>query len=1131
MDFRVLGPVEIRDDQDRVIGLRGQLDRALLALLLLNANTPVSVGSLASRMWEDRDPPKDGVTGYLQDLRKALRDSVGEAARVAPARGTTMITLDAGCVDVVRFREYLAAARHTADPEQVAVAARAALAEWRGTALQNLDDAKRWVAAQRHNLDELRGEAWRLLFEAELALGRHVRVLGEIGEPLAVWPQDEALVRLQMLALYRAGRGPRALAVYREFRARVVQEHGIEPGTELGDLHIRILNGDPALDAPAVDSSGRVEAVVGLPARPMLVGRTTEVEQLCGLLAPTARLGTVVISAAVGGLPGVGKTTLAVYAAHEAAEAGWFPGGVLFVDMHGYSPIPLLPEQALFSLLIQLGLPLERLRGTGQDHEVLYRSTLAARARAGQRFLIIADNASMAEQVRPLLPGTPEHRLLITSRHQLGLEGTRQLDMDVLTPEAAVAMLDRHLRGARSGDGRFTTSPDAAAKVAQLCGYLPLALRISAALLAADPGQPVAELADDLADVGRRLRVLDYDGSYAVHVAFDLSYQKLRPELARLFRLLAHAPGPQISTEAAAALTGQPLDTTRRQMQELHRAHLVDTGAPRGWWHFHDLIALYARDRTDRDDTAAEREHALTRLLDHYLATTRAANDHLDPCITPTERAARFADRAQALAWLDAEHPALAATIAHTAGTDRSRYAIDIARHLCDFYKLRKHPVEWHSVTRHALDAVRHTTDRHTHATALNHHGQALAYARRFDEAIAYYDQALQIRREVGDRQGEGSTLNNLGNVYRDLRRFEDAIAHYEQALPIRREVGDRYGEGSTLNNLGNVYRDLRRFEDAIAHYEQAQPIHREVGDRHGEGMTVNNLGLVYRDLRRFEDAIACFEQAQPIHREVGYRQGEGDTLNDLGLVCWQLRRFEDAIAYYEQALPIRREVGDRYREGMTVNNLGLVYAQLERFEEAIACFKQALPIRREVGDQYGEGSTLNNLGAVYAALGRFEEAIACYDQAIPIWREAGDRYGEGSTLNNLGLVYKELQRYDEAIACYEHALPIRREVGDHQGEGHTLNNLGAAYQQMQRFDEVVDAYQLALDVLHEVNDGYEEAMALRGLGEARLAQGEQAEARRWWAEALAVLAQFSDATAQQQTEEIRALVASLDDT
>ncbi|WP_460393592.1 AfsR/SARP family transcriptional regulator, partial [Actinophytocola sediminis] len=781
VDFRVLGPVEIRDARDEVVGLRARLDRALLALLLLNANSRVSVDSLTSRLWVGRNPPKSGAREYLQDLRGVLRAAGGNVARLAPARETTVFEVDPQYVDYLRCREHLATARSAEDPERVVAAARAALGEWRGEALQNLDGDWLWVVEQRQALDLLRGEAWRLLIAAELELGRHEQVLGEISEPLGRWPDDETLVGLWMRALHRAGHRSRALGVFHEFSQRLEEEHGAGPGGDLQALQRRILDNDLTLDAPIVQQGkDGMGAVVGLPARPVLVGRADEVRELVELLAPTTHVHAVVVSAAVGGLPGVGKTALAIYAAHDALASGWFSGGALFLDLQGYSPIPVLPEQALFQVLVQLGVPVERLRGSGQELEGLYQATLAAHARVGQRLLIIADNAGTPEQVRPLLPGSTEHRLLITSRNTLGaLNGTRLLDLAVLDPDAAIAMLEQHLRAARPGDDRISTAREDAARIAELCGYLPLALRISAALLADDPGQPVAELAEELADTGRRLHTLDYDDTFSVRVAFNVSYEKLSPEQARLFRLLALNPGPQTSTDAAAALTGQPGHAARRQLTELHRAHLVEHGSDREWWQLHDLIALYVRERVEHDEPPSGREQAFIRLLDHYLATTRAAADHLGSRRAPADRMPGFTDRRAALAWLDTEHPTLAAVITGTAGIPHDQHVIGIARHLHEYYELRKHPAERLDVARHALAAAQRTADQHTQGTALNNLGRALAYLRRFDEAIACYDQALPIRREVGDRHGEGRTLSNLGIVFGELRRFDEAIACY----------------------------------------------------------------------------------------------------------------------------------------------------------------------------------------------------------------------------------------------------------------------------------------------------------------------------------------------------------------
>ena len=363
-------------------------------------------------------------------------------------------------------------------------------------------------------------------------------------------------------------------------------------------------------------------------------GREAELAQVTGLLSPAAGAGAVVVSA-VAGLAGVGKTALAIQAAHAARAVGWFPGGVLFVDLHGYDETPVQPAQALDALLRALGIPAEHIPPGTEERAGLYRSALAA---ITDPVLVVVDNASAEAQVRPLLPGPGPHRALVTSRHTLAGLGARLLDVEVLAEQTAIALVGEVLRAARPGDDRITSDPQAARRLAGVCGGLPLALRITAALLAADPALTVAELAGQLRDEVGRLAALRYDdgggtSAPSVAAAFDLSYRRLDEDAARLFRLLPVNPGPDVSTAAAAALAGQPAGAARMVLGRLVRAHLVEpAGAGTARWRMHDLLRLYSSRLSGTDDGAKEREQARDRLLDYYLTRTRAADAHLRGC-------------------------------------------------------------------------------------------------------------------------------------------------------------------------------------------------------------------------------------------------------------------------------------------------------------------------------------------------------------------------------------------------------------------------------------------------------------------------------------------------------------------
>ena len=712
---------------------------------------------------------------------------------------------------------------------------------------------------------------------------------------------------------------------------------------------------------------------------PGFTGRDGELDRLAGL----AGGGSVVVTA-IGGTAGVGKTALAVHAAHRLAPQ--FPDGHLYADLRGYTAgqSPAEPGEVLEVFLRRLGVPAEGVPVSVEERSGLLRQLLASR-----RVLMLLDNAAAEGQVRPLLPGAGGSLVLVTSRSVLaGLEVDARIGLDVLAQREAAELLAGLI-----GAGRAAAEPEAVAQVAGWCGLLPLALRIAGQLLAAHPAWSVAKLAGMLSDERDRLQRLTA-GDLEVRATFDVSYRQLADGEARLFRLLGLHPGPDFDTAAAAALAWIEPETAGPVLARLVEASLV-TEDVAGRFGMHDLLRLFARGACQQAEDQAARDAAEARLVGHYAELAGFLDSCVDPELRPAAAQAGMPlpSMREALALFEAERPSLVASIGLAA--------------------LRG----WDEQVGQLADSM----------------GESLRLLGYLDDLLTVREAAFAAARHAGDTLEEGATLNNLGNTYTELRRFEEAIGCYRQALVIFRETGDRYGEGQGLNNLGEAYRELRRFEESIGCYQQALAIKRETGDRHGEGTTLINLGSAHLGVQRFEGAISCYQQALAVVRKTGDRYREGLTLNNLGIAYDELRQFEEATGCYQQALAICRDTGDRYGEGQTLGNLGIAYSELRRFEEATDCYQQSLAIVRRAGDRYGEGVALNNLGNTCEQLRRFEEAVDFYQQALAICRDTGDRYGEGQTLNNLGEAYRELRQPDRAAACWRDAVAAMRETGDHE--------------------------------------------------------------------------------------------------
>ncbi|MFD3378353.1 MULTISPECIES: tetratricopeptide repeat protein [unclassified Streptomyces] len=663
---------------------------------------------------------------------------------------------------------------------------------------------------------------------------------------------------------------------------------------------------------------------VTLPPPPAgFTGRTGPLGQVLDRLDPDSEQArAAVVVSAVAGMGGVGKTALALQAAHQARERRWFPGGILFADLRGYSPGAELDAAAVADRFLRaLGVKAKDLPPTPQEKQDAWHLLLNDLGARERPLLVVLDNVRSPGQVAALLPPSP-HRALVTSRQMLSTLPAHRIGLDPLEAAEAVALLDEALRVGGTGDERVTAQPADAQRLAGLCGYLPLALRIIAALLRDEPERTLADQAADLADACTRLDALEYDGDdgqgrpLAVRATFELSYRHLTGPQATVFRLLAAAPGRDISAAAATALLNRP--DARRLLADLARAHLLQS-APGERWSMHDLVRLFADDHGRAQAETDQRDTAMTRLLDYYLATARAADSHLNT--RPDQPVASvFSDRDEALTWLDAEHATLLAAAVSP--------------------KARHHPA---GVQLSAAVA------------------QFLYVRRRFDDVIRLTSAAIDILREGDDRYREGQALNNLGLALTEVRRFEEAIDAHTTAADIFRQTGDHYAAGEALDHLGIALTEVQRFEEAIDAHTAAADIFRQTGDRRAEGGSLNNRGFTLQRMQRFGEAIDAHRQDLRICRLIGDRHGEGKALGNVGSALAHMRRFEEAIDAHTAAADIFRQTGDPHAEGVMLTNLGTDLAQMGRFDEAIDAHSTAAGILREVGDPYREAVALNN--------------------------------------------------------------------------------------------------------------------------------------------------------------------------
>ncbi|MFE1883939.1 tetratricopeptide repeat protein [Streptomyces diastatochromogenes] len=639
-------------------------------------------------------------------------------------------------------------------------------------------------------------------------------------------------------------------------------------------------------------------ALDALPRRAVgFTGRDGELARLRAALNPAAAgEPQAVLVTAVSGLGGIGKTALAVEAAYAAREEGWFPGGVLFVDLHGYDDAPVTADQALESLLRALGIKPGHIPVTADERAGLYRSLLAQR----DAMLILTDNASSPEQVRPLLPGVDRHRVLVTSRHRLPQLGAQLVPLEQLTPRAAYQLLERALRIAVPDDSRVVDDPQGAARLAELCGHLPLSLQIGAALLAEDAGQSVADLVDELGTSPDRLDSLD-DGDRSVRVTFDLSYRRLPDEQARLLRLLALAPGPEVSEEVAAALVGAEVPPLRG-LKDLARAHLVERGTGRGRWRMHDLVrafgvGLIAGDADAREEGEAARE----RVLEFYRRCADATDRRLR-WLPGTPEPERFTDRVQALAWLDGERAGLVGAALWAREERYANKALSLAHSLAVYLDWRRYFDDLISVMRAAQEVAHRSGHRQREAVAWNNLSNALKAVGRVEEAVEGYGMACDLLQAIGDRHGEAMAWNNRGLALRLAGRVGEAIAAHVHARDMFQDMGHQHNEAAAWNNLGNAFGEAGRDTEAIDAHTRARDLLQAIGDRHREAMTWNNLGLAVMSVGRVEEAIGYYGKALQMYQEFEDWYDTGSTLANLARAHVLTYRFADGRAYWLRA-------------------------------------------------------------------------------------------------------------------------------------------------------------------------------------------------------------------------------------
>jgi DNA-binding SARP family transcriptional activator/Tfp pilus assembly protein PilF len=689
---------------------------------------------------------------------------------------------------------------------------------------------------------------------------------------------------------------------------------------ELPDLADAGLPGGTAVFSPGMPRPAQLPADIG-----DFTGRTAQVEYLCAqlLAGDAASSPGAVRIAVVNGAGGLGKTTLAVHAAHRVSPQ--FPDGQLHVDLLGASSQSASPGEVLARFLRDLGIEGDKIPARDDERAALYRTALT-----GRRVLILLDNARDAAQVRPLLPGSSSCAVLVTTRNRTSdLASTQFVDLNVLEDAEALELFSRIV-----GENRPAAEPDATAEVLIACAGLPLAIMICAARLAARKQWQIVTLAARLRSEHRRLDELRI-GDLAVRASFEVSYHSIRTsgyraDPARIFRLLGLWQGSSISLAAAAALVGEPEDDIAEALESLVDANLLESPGP-DRYRLHDLLKVYATERAQAEESEADRGAALERLLRWYVRTADAAAQAAAPhryrvALAEDEQAGlplALASSAEALAWYDTERGNVLSATRQAAATGRHDLAWRLPTALFPLFNRRDNWADCIAAHRVAVDSARAAGHRLGEGWARQNLGQALVRVRD-QEALAHIEQALAARREMEDHAGEAQTVLSLADAYHKLEGTREAREHLLKNIDLLRGHPSLYG--MALNNLGEFSQELGHLTEAADYFEQARIHFASVGPSYGEGYALHNLSHVYLDLGRSAEALGHASRALDIHESTGDLLGQALALKFVGEA--QLALGQDALARiaWDTALARFQQLG----EAVEIAEIQLHLASLE---------------------------------------------------------------------------------------------------------------------------------------------------------------------------------------------------------
>ncbi|MFD9737616.1 BTAD domain-containing putative transcriptional regulator [Umezawaea sp. NPDC059074] len=959
--FRLLGELEAVNGTASV-PVRSGKSRVVLATLLLRANHTVSRDELIDRLWGDAPPARARTTVQTNVMR--LRQTLGEPGLVVTGSDGYRLEVEPDHVDLHRFRALAEQACHL-DPAKASTRLREALALWRGSALAGVPSE----SLRRDEVPRLEEERLRVLerhADLEIDLGHHGDVIGELTALTARHPYRERFWHQLMTALSRVGRQADALECYREVRARLDRELGIEPGPALQRLHTTILANDtqprPAPPPPPTTVPRQLPADVT-----SFAGRENDLTTLDEMAA-----GPGAVVAVIHGTAGVGKTAFAVRWTHRALAR--FPDGQLYVDLHGFDAdhAPADPGAVLARLLRSLGVDSNRIPSDTEEKGTLYRSVTA-----DKRLLVLLDNAATANQVRPLLPGSSSCLTLVTSRNQLtglvAVDDAHSLHLQALDAPESLLLLQNVL-----GPDRLTADPTSADTLVRLCGGLPLALRLVAGKLRVRTKHDLATAVAGLHQ-GNRLTALAVDGDprAAIRPAFSLSYQALPPDEQHLFHHLGLIPGPDFTAAAVAALLNAPEDHTTRLLDGLTLLNLLESHVPHRY-RLHDLVRLYARELSTTDTT-----EPLRRFYEWHATTTESAAQALYPhvpVLSHEPHPALFPTASDAWTWLESELPNLGAIIDTAPTHDMPSVAWRIADATRGFFLARTyHNTTWQAFAQGGLTAA---------------------------------DQAE-------DHQAQSAMLLNLGTVHWSLCDDQGFLTYSRKAATLANTIHWQAGEAKALGNVAHALLGLGRPTEARTHGHQALTLWRTQGPSEGMTHALRIVAHMHSEAGDLHTAIHHFTEALALAKQNHSTLNELDALSGLAWAHWLQGNTREAKKLYTTTLSMSKSQGSRFREAQALAKLAEIACTEGNTPKATTLGNQALTLVRTAGRKNNEVDILNALGRIATLSAHPHTAATHHQQAITL-ATTPTCYHYGLTDAQVGLADAYLAQGEHEAALLE---------------------------------------------------------------------------------------------------------------